>query len=370
MRARIAASARALCLILLPCLGLAAAPLSALEAADGRIRLTLNEGNGRFSISCQTQGSSGVSLPLLAAQDPRTTILSIVVGNKLYRMGESSEFSQKAESVTGGARFVWKSSFLQVVETFTFLRSLESTVSTGVRIDLSLKNLSERDITAGARYLFDTYLGEPGSVHFRTSSLEQVTRELSLVPADKTAWWVSPLAGDRDQFGLQVMTSGTGITAPDRLVFANWKRLSDTSWAYEASAARDFNLLPYSVNDSAVAQYYEPRQIARSGEATITLALGLYSKAGYEVNSVVPVASTSNQDLPAGVQKSLSEGQNAVDTAQAVRADLSAANAILSAIDAKIDTSGSISEDEIAMIESALKVLRQRAGRFSPASGK
>jgi hypothetical protein len=370
MRRRIAGSMRGLCLIILPLLAYAAAPLSALEAADGRVRLTLNESSGRFSIACQTQGNNSVSLPLLAAQDPRTTVLSIVVGNKIYRMGESSEFSQKAERVSGGARFVWKSSFIQVVETFTFLHSQDSSVSTGVRIDLSLKNLSERDITAGARYLFDTYLGEPGGVHFRTSLLAQISRELSIAPVGSTAWWLSPLAGDKDQFGLQVMTSGNGITVPDRLVFANWKRLSDTNWAFEASAARDFNLLPYSVNDSAVAQYYEPRSVPRSGEVTITLALGLYSQAGYDVNSVVPVASTSAQELPTGVQKSLAEGQNAADTAQAARADLSAVNAILSAIDAKIDTSASVSEDEISMIESALKVLQDRSKRFAPAPGK
>ena len=100
---------------------IAVIPLSALDVADGRVRLSLNEGIGRFVLSCQTSGSTGVYVPLLAAQDPRTTLLSIVVGNKIYRMGESSEFSQKAERVPGGARFVWKSSFIQVTETFTFI---------------------------------------------------------------------------------------------------------------------------------------------------------------------------------------------------------------------------------------------------------
>ncbi len=76
-------------------------PLSALDVADGRIRLSLTEGIGRFVLSCQTSGSTGVFVPLLASQDPRTTSLSIVVGNKIYRMGESSEFSEKAEKVTG-----------------------------------------------------------------------------------------------------------------------------------------------------------------------------------------------------------------------------------------------------------------------------
>ncbi|MGA2642006.1 MAG: hypothetical protein ABSG21_14020 [Spirochaetia bacterium] len=370
MRARLLGSFRLLSAVVLPLLMLAAAPLSALDIADGRIRLTLDEGIGCFSISCQTKGSSGVFVPLLASQDPRTSFLSIVVGNKLYRMGESSEFSEKAEKVPGGARFVWKSSFLQVTETFTIIPSLDSSVGTGARIDLSIKNFSEQDITAGARYLLDTYLGEPSSVHFRTPSLSQLTHELTLTPADKTAWWASPIANDPDEFGLQVMMSGTGITVPNRVVFANWKRLSDSSWAYETSAARDFSLLPYSVNDSAVAQYYEPRSIPRSGEITITLALGLYSKAGYGAVPVVPVASPPTTDFAAGVQQSLAEGQNAGDDSQAVHADLSAVNTILNEVNAKIGGGGTVSDDELALIESALKELQSRAGRFAPAPAK
>jgi hypothetical protein len=344
----------------------AAAPVSALDVADGRIRLTLHEGIGRFSISCQTKGSGGVFVPLLASQDPRTTMLSIVVGNKLYRMGESSEFSEKAEKIPGGARFTWKSGFLQVTEAFTFLSSGDSTTTTGVRIDLSLKNLSEQNVTAGIRYLFDTYLGEPSSVHFRTPTLSRVSRETALSPADKTAWWVSPLGSDPDQFGLMMMMSGPGITVPDRVVFANWKRLSDASWAYETSAARDFSLLPYSVNDSAAAQYYDPKPIPRSGDITVTLAMGLYAKAGYSGVSTAPVAAAPRTDPNAGIPQALAAGKNATDNSQAARADLAAVNAVLNEIGEKIDGAQAISDDDLALIESALRELQDRAGRFAP----
>ncbi|MGO9309923.1 MAG: hypothetical protein ACLQDL_12960 [Spirochaetia bacterium] len=368
MTLRVLRAVRPLPCVLLPALLLAAGTLWGLDAADGRVRLSLIEGAGRFSIACQTGGAGGVFVPLFSSQDPRTSFLSIVVGNKVYRMGESSDFSESAEKAAGGARFVWKSSFLQVTETFTFVPSLDSPVSTGVRIDLSMRNLSERDIAAGARYLFDTYLGEPSSVHFRTPTLTQMTHELTLTPADKTAWWLSPLAGDPNDFGLQVMLTGAGVTVPDRVVFANWKRLSDASWAYKTSSAVDFSLLPYSQNDSAVAQYYEPRTIPRAGETTITLVLGLYSKAGYGAG--VPAASPPNTDFAAGVQQSLAAAQNAGSNAQAARADLSAVNAILSEIDAKIGTPGAISDDELALIESTLKELGSRAGRYAPAAGK
>jgi len=356
--------------ILLTVLLFVAIPLSALDVADGRIRLTLNEGTGRFVLACQTSGSTGVYVPLLAAQDPRTTSLSIVVGNKIYRMGESSEFSEKSEKTPGGARFIWKSSFLQVTETFTFITATDSNVSTGVRVDLSLKNFSEQGITAGARYLFDTYLGESRGPHFRTSTLPQLSGESTLTAADKAAWWESPLGGDPDGFGFQVMTSGAGLTLPDRVVFANWKRLSDSTWAYDTSAARGFSLLPYSVNDSAVAQYYEPRPIPRSGEATITLAMGLFSKAGYSINSTAPVASSPAVDFSSQVRDSLSAGKNPADNTQAVRADLSTVNAIIGELDSKIGTTGTVSEDELSLIEAALKDLGSRSGRFAPAAGQ
>jgi hypothetical protein len=364
MRARIPGAALVFAFLLV------VIPLSALDVADGRIRLSLTEGVGRFVLSCQTSGSTGVFVPLLASQDPRTTSLSIVVGNKIYRMGESSEFSEKAEKVTAGARFVWKSSFLQVTETFTFIAALDTNVSTGMRVDLSLKNLSEKDITAGARYLFDTYLGESRGLHFRTSTLPQVSKELTLTPADKAAWWESPLAGDPDGFGFQVMTSGAGLTVPDRVEFANWKRLSDANWSYDTSTARDFSLLPYSVNDSAAAQYYDPRPIPRSGELTITLLMGLFSKAGYSANTSAPAPSAPAADFSTGVKESLTAGRNAANDAQAARADLSAVNAILNELDSKVGAPAAVSEDELSLIESALKDLGSRAGRFVLVPGR
>ena len=357
----------------------AALPLFALDVADGRARLSLVEGTGRFVLSCQTR-STGAYVPLLAAQDPRTSFLSIVVGNKVYKMGESSEFSEKAEKLPGGARFTWKSSFMQVTETFTFIPAVDSSISTGVRIDLGLKNLSEQEITAGARYLFDTYLGESSGLHFRMSTLSQVSRELTVTPADKATWWESPLGGDPDGFGLQVMLAGPGLTTPDRVIFANWKRLSDANWDFDTSAARGFSLLPYSVNDSAAAQYYDPRPIPRSGESTFTLAMGLFSKAGHAAAPAAAAAAPTAPPPPAtpapppdfstAVRQSLDQGKGASSDVQAVRAELSAVNAIITELDARMPAAGSVTDDELALIESALKDLAGRAGRYAPAAGK
>jgi hypothetical protein len=332
-------------------LAVVAPGLGALDLVDGRMKLTLHEDNGRFSLSCLLGGKEGVYVPMIASQDPRTTILSVVVGNKVFVMGENAEFSQTVEKTGSGARFIWRSVALQVTETFTFVASSDSPVSNGVRIDIALKNVSQQDIVAGVRYLFDTYLGEASFVHFRTDTLTQLTNELSLSGSSRPPFWVSPLAGDPQDFGLMVMSSGSGITTPDRIIFANWKRLSDASWIYDTSASRNFSLLPYSVNDSAACEYFDPRPLPRGAEMTVTLVMGQYSRSGFTAG-----AAALAQSLTAA------EGRG-------VRADLSIVNGILAQIDAGI-SAGTLSDEELAKLESALKELESRAARYAPHTGE
>jgi hypothetical protein len=339
-------------------MALSTSAAAALDLSDGRIRLGLLESIGRFTLGGQTKGGGGAVVPLLSEVDPRTTILSIVVGNKIYKMGESSEFSARAEKTATGGRFVWKSSFLQVTETFTFIASSGSPVTDGVQIDIGLKNLTDQELKVGARYLFDTYLGESSFVQFRTDSLGQMSHETSLTPVDQLPYWISPLSGDSDDFGLQVMNAGPGITIPDRVVFANWKRLSDSTWSFESVATRNFNLLPYSVNDSAVCQYYNPRSLPRDGTLTITLALGIAARSGFAART------GSAQGFADDVQKSLNAGKSAADVGAAVRADLATVNRILAQLDQATAAGTPLAAEELATIESALKDLKARAAGY------
>jgi hypothetical protein len=333
-------------------LGFTCAQAAALDLADGRLKLTLHE-EGGISLSCRTGGQDGLYVPLIASQDPRTTFLSVVVGNKVYRMGASPEFSQAIEKTSTGGRFLWRSQFLQVTETFTFIAMGDSTESNGVRVDIGLKNISQQDMKAGVRYLFDTYLGEASFVHFRTDSLTQITNELALSGSSRPAFWVSPLVGDPQEFGFIVMCSGPGITAPDKIVFANWKRLSDSSWIYDTSASRNFSMLPFSVNDSAASEYFDPRPLPRGAERTVTMAFGQYSKSGSTVTTQ-------------SVAQALTTVETAVSREQGVRADLATVDNILSLINAGLQQGAAVSDEDLLKVESALKELEGRAGRYAP----
>ncbi len=346
----------------------AALPAPALDLSNGLMRVSLFEENGRFSVSAVKDQRAGTPVALLAARDPRTTALSLVVGSRIYRMGESAEFSKALQKTPQGARFVWTSPLVSVTEDFSFVAPSKGAPANGVRIDITLKNVSRQALSAGVRYLFDTYLGETGPAHFITDRQQALSRETTLSGRDIPAWWLSPLTADPDNFGLQCMTSGAGVTPPDRIVFANWKRLSDASWSYETSSLRDFSLQPYSVNDSAVCQYYDPRSLAPGAQYVITIVLGVFNPAG--IASVTPAGSSpaaSAAAFAASVQKSLDTAKAASSAGDSIRANLGTLDTILDRVDAGLATGGSASDDELAVMESALADLTARLPRHGSA---
>lgn len=337
---------------------LAAWSAGALDLSDGRMKLVLHEGIGRFTLQYLSNPKGNAYTALLTAEDPRTSVLSLAVGNKVYRLGESSEFRESSEKAARTARFTWTSSLLTVTEEFSFLSSQGSALANGIRIDLSIRNNGDQDLQVGARYLWDTWLGEKG-VHFRTNANPEIVKELTLTAADKAAFWVSPLAGDPDQLGLQCMLTGEGISVPDRVVFANWKRLNDAPWAYETSPARNFNLMPYSVNDSAVCHYYEPQIIAKGMERKITVVLGCYNDAGFTLKPA-----SGAEDLGSMLQQSITVTKDIQDPVIAVRADLATVNRLIEELDKKTASDQALTEEEITLLEAAIKELKERSSRY------
>ena len=341
--------------------------LWSLDVSQGRIKLTLHEGIGRFSIAYLTDVKSGTFKSFLSDQDPRTSVLSVAVGNKVYRMGESSEFKETVQKTSDGAGFTWTSASLVATEAFTFTTSKGSPLADGIRIDLTLKNATDHEVNLGVRYLFDTYLGEQSYVHFKTDKVPQIDHELTLTKADGALYWISPLVGDPNQFGLMAMLSGEGVSTPDRVVFANWKRLNEASWGYETSGSRTFSLLPYSVNDSAVCHYFDPKAVPAGGSLHIVTILGHYSPAGFAAQGATPA---SVAEVNAVVTQQLEASKDIQDANVSVQTDLSAVNRLIDSINAKLSSGQPITDQELATMSQLIAELKERSAKFKTSTSK
>jgi hypothetical protein len=261
---------------------LAATTAGALEVERGDLRLVLHEDSSRFSLYAGTEDERGARdwLPLLFTEDPRTSALEVVEDNRVHRMGDGGVFSQTAERIENGARYVWRSPTLHIVQSFRFTRGLTSDDFDALEITVTITNRGEEPVLTGARLLLDTYLGERTNTHFVTPTADRITRETRLEPGPVNRYVASVPTADAEN-GLQLMLSAEGLTTPHAVVLANWKRLSESTWEYEVNRTRNFNRLPYSINDSALLVVYETAQLAPTGEYSIVAYVGNLSPQGY-----------------------------------------------------------------------------------------
>jgi hypothetical protein len=352
------------CIVAIGILALVAASAGALEIKEGRIKLILHEDIGRFSLYYLTDLQKGTYVPLFVDKDPRTSSTTLVVDNRVSRLGDSAEYQQEAKRTSSGAAFVWTSRLLTVQQSFDFVTSAGSQLADGIRMTVSVKNQGEQPAQIGLRLLVDTYFGEEGAYHFLLDGQKQVTRETELTGSSRPASWTSPRHGDASGFGLICLTAGEAIDTPDRIVFANWQRLNDSSWSFQVSSSRGFSNLPYSINDSAVAMYYGPRTVEAGKTTSISTVLAAATGGTFKLATAAAAASAAPKTTSELLSAIASTGGIA-DPLLAGRTDLLVLNELLRSIDARLANPGDLTDQEIEALRSAVRDLGARVRKYA-----
>jgi hypothetical protein len=241
------------------------------QITDGTLRVRLHPQSGRFSFYAESLGEQPVSL--LFEPDPRTTTLSVLDGNRVLRMGEGGGFSLTTDADLDRLQVQWSSPTLVVTQTV----SIANTATGSAAVTISVRNASETTRRISVRYLMDTALGDSDTAHFQTASGREIDSEYHLQPSVTESYWVS--MGQRGSFYYTVF--GPQTTPAESVVFANWKRLSDSRWGYTPSATRSFSLIPFSINDSAAAVYYETQPLSPGETREIRFLLGTGNRPRY-----------------------------------------------------------------------------------------
>ena len=322
-----------------------------LELNNGRIKLVLHKNSGRFSIYYLSDPEKRKYTSFFLDQDVRTSLLSVVANNKIYRLGESGSFKEKIEETAEGARFVWESQQLEITEEFTFVTSSGANQADGVLISLSLKNITDSSINVGVRYLFDTYLGESHNHHFETNLHDNMKNETVIEKDSMITYWLSRNIKD-ENVGLQMVTSGGNSTKPDKIIFANWKRLNETTWTYLSSDSRDFSSRPYSINDSAVCHYYNPVSLGSGKQRKISLLLGNMKEEGFATDETLPF------DDEIFTLEPDEELQNQI------KSDINVLESLLLMINKKIKSGDAVTDKDIAIMEEILDEIKTRIKNY------
>ena len=254
--------------------------LNAAEYSDGQLRLVIHEATGRFSLySLET----GTPQALFSDRDPRTSFLSVMVNDRSYKLGDTFSFRIRLEQ--SRPLLTFESPFMIVSQEFSFVRV--SSGSNGVRITITMENRGDRSLPAGARFLLDTSLGEGLSATPIATGRKTISSETLITRYDGDGFW-------KDSNG-SLSISGSLNTGspedPDSVHIANWKKLADVTWKAPYQQGRNFNAPPYSVRDTAVCYYFEPRSLGPGERRTMAFTLAMNHEGAFEAPQTASAAS-------------------------------------------------------------------------------
>lgn len=327
---------------------------AAAEFTDGAIRLVLDESNGRFSL--YAPNSQGKPVALFSDIDARTSFLSVIVNDRSYKMGDSMAFKVSLGGDRQTPSLIYESSTLIVTMEFSFLRTANSSETNGVSVGVILENKGDRQINAGARFLLDTYLGEKSPGFPITTNQRDVVSEILLTGTDSDYRWTDrndtiSLTGSIDLEG----EAGT-------VHFANWKKLTEVSWKASYQPGRNFNFLPYSLNDTAICYYFEPRPLDKGQKRGFGFSLAVNDESGFPYPGTSSIAASlpvrtfqPNKNVPTVIDLTVT------NLPEPNGEDLAAINSLLARIDTLIE-SGTATDEELVDLELALNKLRAKYG--------
>jgi len=330
-------------------IGFAAVEVEALELREGLVRLELDEARGAFSLYYLADIAANRYVPLFFSRDPETSGVSVLDGNQFYRLGQSGGFNLETQQTREGGRFVWSSATLEVIQDFSFVASQGARLANGVQVTVTVLNRSEESRNIGVRLLIDTTLGESQPTHFVVDGQQEITREVEI---SSGSYWVSPSATNPG-LGLRFSLGGDGVSPPDRVVFANWKRLIESSWEYPVQESRSFSLLPYSINDSAAAVYYGPQRLLPGERFSVVSVMGSAGSGGF--------AATAGTSGPLETLfRETSPGEGRVSGGSLVE-EVVAVNDLLAEIDSLLSQEGGPSPEDVDVVQRIYEELRRRA---------
>lgn len=326
---------------------LAALSLSpALEMKSGIVKAVIDEGDARVSLYKLVDPAKGRYEPLVFDVDPRTSFLTLSFDGRQAKLGDSGDYRFTVTKTDTGAAIEYRSASCVLVEAIDFVVSNGSALADGFRFTFTMTNSSQADAEIGLRFLVDTCLGEKSSSHFRTDLQPKIAAETGFTPTSGDSW----IESMNDKAALMVVLRGSGYAPPDRAVLANWKRLNEEPWLLEPVAGRSFTLLPYSVNDSALALYWQPATVRKGESRKAEIILGVFNENGY------PVAGSGAGSSALYAQTVAAAPASAAD---ALAQDLLVVRDLIAKIDQAI-ASGKLSPEEIAAWQQILDRLEAR----------
>lgn len=259
------------------------------ELRCGDLKLVLHKETGSFSFYKAAEIGKDKYEPVLDTRNYGAgTRFSVSTGGKTYVL-EKKPFRTVGFEVGDGGRtatFVFTpSDDFQVRQKFSFSDTLfDGAAGAFLIIETSVENTSGSEREFSVKALFDTMLGEGGSLsrpeHFTTDDGRKIVAETLLTPRSGGSRFLFSSNGRRS---CSFVLGGGGVDVPDAVYIANWYRCADAlSAGTDISAGcvegRSFSTV-HAPGDSAVLFGWRTKTLAHRRSFSVKTAVSALDSA-------------------------------------------------------------------------------------------
>ncbi|MFW6035817.1 MAG: hypothetical protein ACOCRZ_06135 [Halothermotrichaceae bacterium] len=163
---------------------------------------------------------------------------------------------------------------INVQQILTIVKNSTTGLFDSVQIKYRIKNTSEKKQKVGMRLMLDTMLGENDGAPFRIGN-EAVTTDTTYYKKQLPEFYQAFDSISNPNVTSQGTFTGPGVTTPDKVMFADWGSLADSSWNFDNSPGEEFIRKGEYDIDSAMAMYWVPEFISPGETRTYITKYGL-----------------------------------------------------------------------------------------------
>jgi hypothetical protein len=238
-----------------------------LEIKSGKIKLTLYDDTGTFTLYYLSDPEKNRYEPLLFDQElGRTTAFFVKINGRVTKLQKNIGVRTSMMDIPGGGRLIYNIAGGATVTLDFILTASGNSGADMVRIDASVENIQSQRAEFSLKGIFDTRLGENMGIHFSTATRDRISSETELKDIRAEQWVVS--AGR--SASLKFILTGQNVSIPETISAANRERLHSAEWVPNIVPGRNFNS-PFAINDSALGVFWPAKNLNSMEKMTVRM---------------------------------------------------------------------------------------------------
>jgi hypothetical protein len=313
------AAALSMCAVLVPATATATA-LPSTRAAVATVSDPFNtrlsvvvSANARFSVGAFPDAVTGAatagSFPLLFGWPTTSTSFATVMVDgvpDVYGL-TGTQVQAPTETPAGDDTSAWSDGEVTTRQTLSLAANPDTGLVDAVRIAYTVTNTGSLAHSVGVRVLLDTDIDNNDGAPFLMAGAGPITTEEDLTGAAvPDHFQVLPALGADTRLAGATLR-GSGATAPDRLVFADWPQIEAAPWDYTITPGRPIT------TDGAYAVYWNPQALGPGASTTYVTYFGLSRPPPPTVTAVTPASGPAAGGTQVTVTGTALSGVTAVD---------------------------------------------------------